>query len=94
MVRITVHEEGPGTRFLVEGKLVGPWVAELRKCWEEMMPIPGQQTVIDLAGVTSIDSHGKELLAEMHRQGMQLVATGLMTQAIVEDIQRARVQRQ
>jgi|SoiMetStandDraft_2_1073263.scaffolds.fasta_scaffold787367_1 ABC-type transporter Mla MlaB component len=90
MLRITIHEEGPATRFLVEGKLVGPWVAELRKCWEETVPIRSQQTVIDLAGVTSVDSHGKDLLAEMHRRGMQLVATGLMTQAIVEDIQRTR----
>ena len=54
------------------------------------MLIRSQQTVIDLAGVTSVDSHGKDLLAEMHRRGMQLVATGLMTQAIVEDIQRTR----
>ena len=54
------------------------------------MLIRSQQTVIDLAGVTSVDSHGKDLLAEMHRRGMQLVAMGLMTQAIVEDIQRTR----
>ena len=25
MLRITIHEEGPATRFLVEGKLVRPW---------------------------------------------------------------------
>jgi hypothetical protein len=34
MLRITVLEEASEIRFVIEGKLVGPWVEELRKCWE------------------------------------------------------------
>ena len=32
-----------------------------------------------------IDAAGRELLAEMHRQGVKLAAVGLMTQAIIEE---------
>jgi len=93
MLRITVHEEGPATRFLLEGKLVGPWVEELRKCWEKAVRIPDGRLIIDLAGITSIDLHGRDLLAEMHHRGGQLLASGLLTQAIIEDIQKSKRQR-
>ena len=88
MLRITVLEEGTEIRFVVEGKLVGPWVWELRKCWETGGRTQERRTVIDLAGVTHVDLHGKTLLTEMHLEGTQLLASGVMTRAIVEGIQR------
>ena len=88
MLRITVLEEATEIRFVIEGKLVGPWVWELRNCWEANERILGQRAVIDLAGVTHVDLHGKTLLTEMHLQGTQLLACGVMTRAIVEGIQR------
>ena len=36
MLRIYIHDEVPVTSFVVEGKLVGPWVKELEKCWESV----------------------------------------------------------
>jgi hypothetical protein len=39
-----------------------------------------------LKQVTFIDGAGRELLAEMHRQGAALAAEGCMTKAIVEEI--------
>ena len=34
MLRIYIHDEVPVTSFVLEGKLVGPWVKELEKHWE------------------------------------------------------------
>jgi ABC-type transporter Mla MlaB component len=88
MLRITVLEEASEIRFVIEGKLVGPWVEELRKCWETSEIIQERRAVVDLAGVTQVDLHGKALLTEMHLQGTQLRASGVMTRAIVEGIRR------
>jgi xylulose-5-phosphate/fructose-6-phosphate phosphoketolase len=33
MLRITTHDQAPVTSLVLEGKLVGPWVKELEKCW-------------------------------------------------------------
>jgi ABC-type transporter Mla MlaB component len=87
MLRITIHNEATKTRFIIEGRLVGPWVDELRKCWRaarlhENCP----KLQVDLTSVTLIDSEAKKLLAEMHRNGARLFAVGLMTQAIIEEI--------
>jgi len=30
MLRITIHDRAPMTSFVLEGKLVGPWVKELK----------------------------------------------------------------
>jgi len=91
MLRITVNEEGPATRFFVEGRLVGPWVVELRKCWEATGRTPHRDAIVDRTGVTFIDPSGKALLAEMHHQGVWFVAAGLMTQAIVDEIQTSKL---
>jgi hypothetical protein len=41
-----------------------------------------------IEAVTFVDAAGRELLAEMHRQGADLVAQGCMTKAIAEEIVR------
>jgi len=87
MLRITALQEASATRFVLEGKLVGPWVGELRKCWKTKETVRERRPVVDLAGVTQIDSHGKALLTEMHLQGTELLASGLLTRAIIEAIQ-------
>jgi hypothetical protein len=89
MLRITILEETLATRFVLEGKLVEPWVGELRKCWKTKERVRDRRPVVDLAGVTQIDLHGEALLSEMHLQGTELLASGLLTRAIIEGIQKA-----
>jgi hypothetical protein len=83
MLRITIHNETAATRFIVEGRLVGPWVAELKKCWQA---VTHTELLVDLSALTWVDDEGKALLGEMYRHGALLIAHGLMTQAIVEEI--------
>jgi len=93
MLRITIHNEAATTRFIVEGKLVGPCVEELKKCWQTVVHtesgLPLLPLLVDLSAMTFVDSKGKALLTEMHCQGARLVAAGLMTQAIIEEITRS-----
>lgn len=87
MLRITIHNDAAATRLIVEGKLTGPWVEELKKCWESALCAePGRPLQVELSAMTLVDAEGKALLTEMHRQGAKLAAVGLMTQAIIEEI--------
>jgi len=87
MLRVTTNaEEGQGKVTLkLEGKLAGPWVEEFERCWSSTSE-KWKQVVVELAGVTFIDSKGKCLLAKIHGQGAKLVGTGLMTRSIIEEI--------
>ena len=93
MLKITTHHDAAWTTFVVEGKLVRPWVQELEHCWRAALVSQQAQTVrVDLTAVTFIDAAGKALLTLMAEQGAELVAVGCMTKAIVEDIMRGRQQ--
>jgi len=87
MLRVTINvEKGQNKVTLkLEGKLAGPWVEEFEHCWNSTFE-NWKQIVVELAGVTFIDSKGKCLLARIHGQGAKLVGTGLMTKSIIEEI--------
>ena len=88
MLKIAIHNEGRTPNFVVEGKLVGPWVKELEKCWESVLATePSLAMVVNVAEVTFIDSEGRELLTRMRRQGARLVSAGCLMNAIVAEIE-------
>lgn len=91
MLRITIHDHAPMTSFVLEGKLVGPWVEELEKCWESASAAdPSTPMLADLTGVTFVDSEGRALLTRMRRQGVRLLSHGVMIDAIVAMIEEGQ----
>jgi len=87
MLRIYIHDEVPVTSFVLEGKLVGPWVEELEKGWESALAAyPSRMMLVDLADVSFIDSEGRALLARMRQKGARLLSTGVLINAIVAEI--------
>lgn len=68
----------------LEGKLTGPWVAELEGCWRALA---GDNSLrVHLREVTFIDDQGKAMLCAIRQSGAELSAAGCMTKAIVEEI--------
>lgn len=86
MFKITTCHEDRTTTLRLEGRLVGPWVAELERCWYAAPGSPGCGVIVDLTDVTFIDDEGKGLLTRMWQGGAVLQAAGCLTRGIVEDI--------
>ena len=87
MLRITAHERPRVLSFRLEGRLEGPWVEELEKCWRGMVDRAGTPALrIDLKGVTFVDAAGKAQLAAMRRQGAEFSADDCLTKSIVSEI--------
>ena len=87
MLRIYIHDQVPVTSFVLEGKLVGPWVKELEKHWESAFAVsPFRTMLVDLADVSFIDAEGRALLARMRQKGVRLLSTGVLINAIVAEI--------
>jgi hypothetical protein len=84
MLKISTQVDAAGTVEL-EGKLAGLWVKELEACWLGKVAADQPAKVV-LKAVAFVDAGGKELLAEMHRQGAELVAEGYMTKATIAEI--------
>ena len=95
MLRISIHDEVPVTSFVLEGKLVGPWVKELEKGWESALAAnPSRMMLVDLADVSFIDSEGRALLGRMRQKGARLLSTGVLINAIVAEIDAEQLNRQ
>src|SRR5512142_461726 len=60
MLKINTHNDGTTIDFDLEGKLAGPWVDELARCWEPAVAGNRRARVI-LNAVTFIDAAGKKL---------------------------------
>jgi len=76
--------------LVLEGRLSGEWVEELRKACERLLagsdPI---RLVIALTDMSGIDEPGRDLLTELYAGGAGLVGIGIATKALIEDIKHA-----
>jgi len=61
-----------GTKLLLEGKLIGPWVEELRLLCEPMV-LSGESVEIDCAGIDFTDRDGLALLRGLQTRRAVLV---------------------
>ena len=78
MLRITVAETATEQRWTLEGRLVGPWVGELRTRWRERHRAQnGRTCTVDLSAVTFIDTRGRRLLRSMSKEATQFIATSI-----------------
>jgi anti-anti-sigma regulatory factor len=87
MLKITTLTNPESTTFRLEGRLAGPWVQELERCWDSIVgTTTNHPLTIDLSAVTYVNSDGKDLLKKIHMQGTKLVASGCLTSCIVNEI--------
>ncbi len=88
MLKVSIHQDATRTTLELAGRLAGPWVEELRRCWAQIEPLHAGQVSVDLKDVTFIDEDGKALLLDVWRKGAVLQAAGCLTRCIVEEITR------
>jgi hypothetical protein len=92
MLRITIAETATEQQWTVEGRLVQPWVSELKSTWTRTRTARRERKcVVNLTGVTFIDKDGEKVLAELSRQGAELIATGCYTGHVVHNIERKQI---
>jgi hypothetical protein len=77
VLRITIHETGDSMVIQLEGRIVGPWVAELGNAWAQAAPrLNSKKLSIDICNVTYVNRGGKQVLRSICAQtGASLIAT-------------------
>jgi hypothetical protein len=94
MLRITIAETVTEQRWTLEGRLVQPWVSELKSNWVRTGTARRERKcVVDLTGVTFIDKSGEKALAVLFKAGAELIATGTYTQYVVHNIEKKKSDR-
>jgi RNA polymerase sigma-70 factor, ECF subfamily len=71
VLRISQRTEGDTVVLLVEGRLAGPWVEELRHLLEPLVAAPSA-VALEMAGVRFVDAAGERLLRDAISRGARL----------------------
>jgi len=93
MLKITLVDTPAEQRILLSGTLVGPWIGELQKLWEDSRQHLGdRRCMVDLGEVTLIDQTAHALLATMVNDGAELIASGMVNRWLIEALKEERTQ--
>src|SRR5262245_28050360 len=86
-LRETMPDGGVVWTLKQEGNIQGEWVTELRRAWRTVrLAAAGASIRLVLADVQLVDAAGKVLLAEMHRDGVDILPAGPSTAALCYEI--------
>ena len=89
MLKITILDAPDRRRFVLEGKLVAPWAAELkRECREAAADLRGRELVIELKNVTCISEDGEDVLLELMKEGVRFRSSGVFTKHVMKQLAR------
>ena len=90
VLRITVEENSNAIVIKLEGRVAGPWVAELSRLWEEKAPAAAQKKLsLDLRETTFADAAGIRVLRAIYSQtGAAILASTPWTQYLAEEVAR------
>ena len=88
MLRISVVDAPQTTRLKLEGKLAHEWVSETETVWTVLVGTSqSKRLIVDLADVSFVDNAGKELLSRISQAGCELIGSGPMMAALIEEIE-------
>ena len=88
MLRISTFDTADERRLVVEGTLVNPWVAELRRSTAGAAgsSLEGRSLVIDLTNATTIDREGEAAIFELMQSGAKFRCRGVHTKHVLKKL--------
>lgn len=89
-MKITTKEHSERVTLKLEGRIVGPWAAELDHYWQQITPALRAKSVsLDLRDTTFADADGIRILRAIYAETRAEILTGtLWTQHLAEEITR------
>jgi hypothetical protein len=89
MLRISTIDTQFQRRLILEGKLVEPWLGELREvCRNANETLEGRKLVIDLTDVTVIGCEAESTLSELILQGARFSCGGVLIRHVLKRLVR------
>jgi hypothetical protein len=93
VLRITIQQGDEFIRIKLEGRMVGPEVAELNRAWTEIASELGARKLsLDLRDVTYSDAQGNQVLRDIYSQAKaELIADTLWSKHIANEVMKGKV---
>jgi hypothetical protein len=89
MLKISIVDGTNQCRLVVEGKLIGPWAAELKSaCEVARTDRLATGLLIDMKNVTAISQEGENVLLELMKARVKFRCRGVFTKHILRQVAR------
>lgn len=95
MLKISIIEGHTRRLLIVEGKLVGPWAAELKSAYERARAdLRARELVLDVKHLTAISQEGENVLLELLNDGIRFRCRGVFTKHVLKQLNRRATRNQ
>ena len=90
-LRISVQPNSDSIAIILEGRVAGPWAAELGRTWDDLRPSVGTKKVLlDLCNTTYADVAGIRILRDIYTTTpTELITSTPWTKYLAEEVTRA-----
>ena len=93
MFRISVVDTRSERRLVVEGTLLGPWVAELRTSWRNAcQERGGRKLIVDLRNLTTISREGEDAILDLIKEGAKFSCCNVLIKHVLKQLARKKQQ--
>jgi len=93
MFKISVVDTRSQRRPVVEGTLIGPWVAELRTSWRNAyQERGGRKLIVDLRNLTTISREGEGAIFDLVKEGAKFSCGKVLTKHVRKQLARKKQQ--
>jgi len=93
MFRISIADTPSRRTLIVEGTLVGPWVAELGRTWRNAsQDLDTRKLLIDLRNLTAISRDGEDAIFDLMKKGAKFTCGGVLTRHMLKQLARKKQQ--
>jgi len=93
MFRISTVDTRSQRTLVVEGMLVGPWVAELRTSWRNAcQELGGRKLTIDLRDLTTMSRAGEDAIFDLMKEGAKFSCGNVLTKHVLQQLARKKRQ--
>jgi hypothetical protein len=93
MFKISIADTPSRRTLLVEGTLIGAWVAELgTTCRNASQDLGGRKLFVDLTNVTVISREGEDAFFDLMKKGMNFSSGSVLTKHVLKQLARKKQQ--
>src|SRR5271169_1696836 len=91
MFKISIADTPSRRTLLVEGTLIGPWIAELGTTWRNASrDLDDRKLVIDLTNVTVISHEGADAIFDLMKTGANFSCGGVLMKHLLKELARKK----
>lgn len=88
MLRITINDTAAEQKWILQGRLTGPWVEQLSSKWDETRSArQGRRCLVDVRDLTFFDQSGESVLRVMKREGAEFTACGVCIKHVLKGLE-------